>query len=222
MALSRTEAGKAAIRTPYFRHKFIPSKLPSRKLMIVLHGRGDSIRPFSSFDDELNIPEMNYLLLNAPRRFLDGWTWYGEPPYQKAGVLKIREKMFALLADLEAQGWRSEDIFLFGFSQGCLVSADIGMNYPRRLGGVVGISGYFHFFPRWKRNLTDDSRRTPWMFTHGRQDDILKIEETKFGVGKLKDAGLKVRWHEMDKEHVLETREYPLIRRWLRENLQPR
>lgn len=208
-------------KTTLFRHKFIAARRASEKLMIVLHGRGDSIRPFYSFREELNLPGMNYLLLNAPKRFLDGWTWYGEPPYQKAGVLRIREKMFELLADLEAQGWKSENIFFFGFSQGCLVSADVAMHYPKKLGGVVGISGYFHFFPRWKENLTEASRKTPWLFTHGRQDDVLKIEDTKFGVQKLKAAGMKVNWIELDKEHVLEDQEYPLIRSWLRTKLKP-
>ncbi|MBX2988412.1 MAG: serine esterase [Bdellovibrionaceae bacterium] len=209
------------IKTKLFRHRFIPAKVRSEKLMIVLHGRGDSMHPFRAFDEELAIPEMNYLLLNAPRRFLDGWSWYGEPPYQKDGVKRIREKIFELLADLQAQGWKSENIFFFGFSQGCLVSADIGLNYPKKLGGIVGISGYFQFFPRWRQHLTVESRRTPWMFTHGRQDDVLKLDETKFGVSKLKHAGLKVKWVELDKEHVLEEREYPVIRAWLKERLRP-
>ncbi|HEX7675537.1 MAG TPA: serine esterase [Bdellovibrio sp.] len=207
------------ITTDLFKHKFIPAKKKSDFLMIVLHGRGDSIRPFYDFDDELNIPEMNYLLLNAPRRFLDGYTWYGEPPYQSNGVIKIREKLFDLLNDLENQGWDSQKIFLFGFSQGCLISADIGMNYPKKLGGVVGISGYFNFYPRWKNNLSQDAKKTPWLFTHGHQDDILPLEETKYGVEKLKGAGLKVDWVEMDKDHSLKDEEYPIIRRWVREKL---
>lgn len=207
------------ITTDLFKHKFIPAKKKSDFLMIVLHGRGDSIRPFYDFDDELNIPEMNYLLLNAPRKFLDGYTWYGEPPYQSNGVIKIREKLFDLLNDLENQGWDSQKIFLFGFSQGCLISADIGMNYPKKLGGVVGISGYFNFYPRWKNNLSQDAKKTPWLFTHGHQDDILPLEETKYGVEKLKGAGLKVDWVEMDKDHSLKDEEYPIIRRWVREKL---
>lgn len=207
------------ITTDLFKHKFIPAKKKSEFLMIVLHGRGDSIRPFYDFDDELNIPEMNYLLLNAPRKFLDGYTWYGEPPYQSNGVIKIREKLFDLLNDLENQGWDSQKIFLFGFSQGCLISADIGMNYPKKLAGVVGISGYFNFYPRWKNNLSQDAKKTPWLFTHGHQDDILPLEETKYGVEKLKGAGLKVDWVEMDKDHSLKDEEYPIIRRWVREKL---
>ncbi|HWU42554.1 MAG TPA: hypothetical protein VN132_03915 [Bdellovibrio sp.] len=207
------------IKTDLFKHKFIPAKKKSDYLMIVLHGRGDSIRPFYSFDDEMKLPEMNYLLLNAPRKFLDGYTWYGEPPYQGHGVMKIREKLFDLLNDLENQGWKAENIFLFGFSQGCLISADIGLNYPKKLAGVVGISGYFNFYPRWKNNISVEAKRTPWLFTHGHQDDVLPLEETKYGVSKLKNAGLKVDWVEMEKDHSLKEEEYPIIRKWVRERL---
>lgn len=186
--------------------------------MIVLHGKGDSIKPFMAFDQELRIPEMNYLLLNAPKKFLDGYSWYGDPPFQKEGVLRIRAQLFGLLGMIEAQGWRPEDIFLFGFSQGCLVSADIAMNYPKRLGGVVGISGYFHFFPRWKRALRRN-RLTPWLLTHGSKDDVLPIQDTKFGVGKLRSAGLKVEFIESSKRHVMREEEYPIIRKWVREQI---
>lgn len=210
------------ITTELFKHKFIPARKKSDKLMIVLHGRGDSIRPFREFDDEMKIPEMNYLLLNAPRKFLDGFSWYGEPPYQRDGVLKIRAKIFDLLNELEQQGWKSENIFFFGFSQGCLISADIGLHYPKKLGGVVGISGYFHFFPRWKNEISPEASRTPWLFTHGHQDDVLPLTETKYGVDKLRDAGLKVKWVEFDKEHALEDREYPVIRKWVKDKLKAR
>lgn len=208
------------IYTDTFKFKFIPARKPSEKLMIVLHGKGDSIRPFRYFDEEMDVPEMNYLLLNAPKKFLDGYSWYGDPPYEREGVLKIREKLMQLLVQLELQGWQSENIFLFGFSQGCLISADIGLNYPKRLGGIVGVSGYFHFYPRWRQQLAPEALKTPWVFTHGRQDDLLKLDETKHGVEKLRDAGFDVDWIELDKEHVLTDEEMPLIRNWVRDQLR--
>lgn len=208
------------IHTELFKFKFIPAQKHSDKLMIVLHGKGDSMRPFRYFDDEMNVPEMNYLLLNAPKKFLDGYSWYGDPPYEREGVLKIREKMIQLLVELEMQGWQSENIFLFGFSQGCLISADVGLNYPKRLGGIVGVSGYFHFYPRWRQQISKNVLKTPWVFTHGRQDDLLKIEETKHGVEKLRDVGFEVDWIELDKEHVLTEEEMPLIRKWVRDQLK--
>lgn len=209
------------IQTDLFKTQFIAARKQSQKLMIVFHGRGDSLLPFRDFNNELNIPEMNYLLVNAPRKFMDGFSWYGEPPFQKNGVLKIRKKLFALLNQLEKEGWPSKDIFLFGFSQGCLISADLALHYPKKFAGVVGISGYFQFFPRWRNRLSKPVTRTPWLMTHGYRDEILNIDETRYGVNKLKNAGLAIDWVELDKRHTFEDDEYPIIRRWVRRRLKP-
>ncbi|MCE3010268.1 MAG: serine esterase [Proteobacteria bacterium] len=208
------------IETALFKSHHIPSRKPSDKLMIVLHGKGDSLRPFKKFHQELRVKDMHFLLLNAPKKYLGGYSWYGDYPYQKSGVIKIRQKMLQLLSDLEAQGWKPENIHLLGFSQGCLVSSDVALHYPKKLGGVIGISGYFQFYPRWKKALAQN-RRTPWLFTHGNQDDVLPIEDTKFGVGKLRLAGLKVDFVESNKDHVFEEREYPIIKRWLETKCLP-
>lgn len=217
VTLKRTKGANFSLSQKHFDYAFIPAKVKSKKLMIVLHGRGDSLRPFKKFNEELKVPEMNYLLLNAPRKFLTGFSWYGEPPYQKEGVLKIRTKMFELMQELESRGWKAKDIFLFGFSQGCLISADIALNYPKKLGGIIGISGYFHFFPRWRNSVTKYTKKTPWIMTHGYQDDILEYNETKFGVEKLQDAGLEIEFISLNKKHDLEEEEYPIIRRWLKD-----
>jgi phospholipase/carboxylesterase len=207
------------ISTDLFRSYFIPAYKASNKLMIVFHGRGDSLNPFKVFQEELGMKDVNFLLLNAPRRFMKGYTWYGEPPYEREGVKKIREKVFKLLEDLQADGWDAKDIFLLGFSQGSLVSADVALHYPKKLGGVVGVSGYFHFFPRWRNRLTQQNRKTPWLFTHGRQDDVLEISETKHGVSKLMSEGLQVSWIESDKKHVFSEKDYPIIRKWVRNQM---
>jgi len=109
---------------------------------------------------------MNYLLLNAPRKFLDGFSWYGEPPYQRDGVVRIRQKLIELLNELEAQGWKSKDIFLFGFSQGCLISADLACITQKNWLECRNF-GYFHFFPRWKSNINTKAKKNalvihPW------------------------------------------------------------
>ncbi|MBX2994232.1 MAG: serine esterase [Bdellovibrionaceae bacterium] len=207
------------IETELFKSHFIPSARPSDKLMVVLHGKGDSLRAFKEFNAELELHDFNFLLLNAPKKFLDGYSWYGDPPFQKQGVLRIREKMFRLLDDLQEQGWRMDRTFLFGFSQGCLVSTDIALHYPKPLAGVVGVSGYFQFYPRWRQDIEPSAVNTPWLLTHGRKDDVLPIDDTKYGVEKLRSVGLKIEWLESDKEHTFEEEEYPVIRRWVRRQL---
>lgn len=185
--------------------------------MVVLHGRGDSLKPFKHFDEEMGIDEMNYLLINAPRKYDGGYTWYAFPPKQANGVLKARRKLSLLMEELVEQGWRLQDIFLFGFSQGSLVNCDFGMNYKKEIGGIIGVSGYVYFFPQWKSKLPKSSFRTPWLLTHGRQDEDLLLSETYESVLKMQAAGLPIEWKEFNKEHEIdERREIPMMRRWIR------
>jgi len=116
-------------------------------------------------------------------------------------------------------GLEEQRYFLIWILSSCLISADLALHYPKKLAGVVGISGYFHFFPRWKSNINTKAKKTPWLFTHGYRDDVLSIEDTRFGVNKLKEAGLDVKWIELNKRHTLEDEEYPIIRRWVQEQL---
>ncbi len=207
------------ITTDLFESHFIPAKKKSKFLMIVLHGKGDSLKPFKYFNEELKMSDINYLLLNADKKYLNGYSWYGEPPYQRTGVLRIRKKMFRLLNDLENQGWDLKKIFLLGFSQGCLVGTDTALHFPKKLAGVIGVSGYFNFEPRWRKQVDTIATQTPWLLTHGTKDDIIPIEETRFGLNKLKGIGLKIDWVESDKKHVFGEQDYPEIQRWVQQRI---
>lgn len=202
--------------TKHFKHLFVSATKKSEKLMIVLHGKGDSLNPFKEFQRELHLPQYNFLLLNAPKKFLRGYSWYGDPPFQKEGVVKIRAKLFSLMRELEVQGWDPGQIVFLGFSQGALVSADFGLHCPRRLGGIIGISGYFQFYSRWRLNLNENVKKTPWLMTHGTKDDVLPYDVTLFGAKKIRDAGIQLDWVRFEKKHRMEEEEYPYIRRWLR------
>lgn len=224
-----------SVSTSQFDHYFIPAGDDSwkrrPKLMIVLHGRGDSLKPFRWIDEELGLPQMNYLLINAPRKYDGGYTWYAFPPNQRLGVLKARHRLRLLMAELEEQGWSSQDVFFLGFSQGSLVSCDFGMNYQKPLGGIIGISGYIYFQAKWRMRLPEAAFQTPWLITHGTEDIDLPIVKTRNQVRRMVDAGLPINWQEFDKEHEVEPDiEAPYIRQWVikqaraqrRQRYQPR
>lgn len=197
------------------KNKFIPASKKSDLLMIVLHGRGDSIKPFYRFNEEIKIPNMNYLLLNAPRKYDSGYSWYGEPPFLKQNLERNRNIILDIINQLISQGWQSEKIFILGFSQGALLSSDIALNFNKPLGGIIGISGYFYFFPRWRQKIRKAQYATPWLMTHGHQDDVLPLNETLFGVKKLNSAGLDIQWYEFNKNHTMTSKDCKLIKNWI-------
>ena len=57
-------------------HLWLPAKNPSKQLLVVLHGLGDSARGFLWLQDALGIDSLDYLLLNAPEPYFSGYRWY--------------------------------------------------------------------------------------------------------------------------------------------------
>lgn len=201
-------------------HRFVPASAPGGKLLVVLHGRGDSMEGFSWLPRALNLPQMAYLFLNAPDDYYGGYSWYDLAPNQAPGVLRSRALLFGVLERLAGLGVAGTDVVFFGFSQGCLMSIDVGLRYPQPLGGVCGISGYMIFPERAEAEAVPAAYRMPWLLTHGTQDPVLPIADSRAHAAILREMGLSVAWHEFAKPHTIEMeREWPLIRRWLAERL---
>src|SRR5881409_2945214 len=103
----------------------------SRRLLIMLHGLGDSIEGYRWVPEALDLPWLNYLLVNAPDSYYGGYSWYDFAGDIAPGVLRSRKLLTCLLESHEEKGFSSNDILLGGFSQGCLMSMEVGLRYPR-------------------------------------------------------------------------------------------
>lgn len=203
-------------RVDAFTHAFIAAEEPSARLMLVLHGRGDSLEGFLWLPEALGDPRVNFLLLDGPDRYFIGYSWYDLPPEQGPGILRSRALLQGLLRDLAAQGWPSAQTLLFGFSQGCLMSIDVGLRHGEPLAGIVGISGYAHFLDRLAAELHPQALRQAWLITHGSHDSALPVERSRAQVERLRQAGLPIAWHEFPKDHEIDPdQEWPLVRRWI-------
>ena len=54
----------------------------STRLLIALHGLGDSMEGYRDVPHWLQVPWLNYLLVNAPDPYYTGFSWYdfaGDP-----------------------------------------------------------------------------------------------------------------------------------------------
>src|SRR6266581_6095307 len=122
---------------------FVPAKQAgSKRLLVMLHGLGDSIEGYRWLPDALDLPWLYYLLVNAPTEYYGGYSWYDFTGDIAPGVARSRKLLVSLLDDLPAQGYSWAQTLLGGFSQGCLMSVEVGLRYSQRLAGILGISGY--------------------------------------------------------------------------------
>lgn len=192
----------------------------SRWLMVVLHGLGDSMEGYRWLPELLRVPELNYLLVNAPDAYHGGYSWYDYPGDPEPGVTRSRRMLIQLLDDQRGRGFPGERTFLFGFSQGCLMTMEIGARYDHLLAGLIGISGYVHQPERLVKELSPVAFRQRFLLTHGTHDSLIPIYPVKQQIGLLKFAGLNIDWREFEKDHTIAgEEEIAVFRQFIRERM---
>ena len=198
-------------------HIWQPATSTSQRLVIVLHGRGDSAEGFLWLQEELGIDELNFLLLNAPEKYYTGYSWYDLPPDQLPGIQRSRELLAEVLQQTEREGYSPAQTFLFGFSQGCLMTLEFGSRYSRALGGYIGISGYCYAPAAILKEMNPAVNNDHWLITHGTRDDLLPVEVTRAQIKSLNEGDFRIDYREYSKAHTIDPkREIPEIRAWLR------
>jgi len=184
--------------------EFIPAKVDgSRRLMVVLHGLGDSTAGFEWMPSVLGLDWMNYLLVNAPDPYFGGFSWYDFAGDPKPGVERSRRMLIELLAEEERKGFPIGEMVLFGFSQGCLMTLDVGLRYPKLFAGLIGVSGYVFEPENLVRELSPVAKQQRVLMTHGTQDPIIPYAAVGQVVRQLKALGLKIEWREFVKAHTI-------------------
>lgn len=184
---------------------FIPAQQADAKhLMVVLHGLGDSMEGYRFLPQMMNLPWMNYLLVNAPDEYYGGYKWF-EFPSDNMGpeVARSRGLLFELLDEQFDRRFSAEHAFMFGFSQGCLMSVEIGMRYPKKLAGIIGISGWAHEPSELLANQSPVANEQNFLITHGKYDPLLPYTMAKSRFDELKAGGIKIDWHSFPKEHTI-------------------
>jgi phospholipase/carboxylesterase len=183
----------------------------SRRLMVMLHGLGDSIEGYRWLPEAMDLPWLNFLLVNAPDDYYGGYAWFDLndlPP----GVQRSRKLLSELLDDLRARGFPAEQMTLGGFSQGCLMAIDVGLRYPHRLAGIVGISGWVFEPEKLLRELPPVARQQRLLMTHGTGDPLVPIAGVRTQIPLLKAAGINVEWREFNKPHTMIEEEIIVVR----------
>jgi len=195
---------------------FIPSKVPSKKLMIVLHGRGDSSQGFVGLPQFLNLDDMNYLLLDAPFEYFSGYSWYQLPPDQLPGIEYSSKILTQVLDEVFETSFNADESYLFGFSQGSLLTFEFGARYHKVLAGYIAISGYIYDAPKLLEDMNEKVNHSKWLCTHGVSDNVLPFETSRQQVQTLQDGGFNITFKSYDKDHSIDRDELDMIAKWIK------
>jgi phospholipase/carboxylesterase len=212
---------------------------PHTATVVWLHGLGASGHDFEPIAPMLRMPWVRFVFPHAPEREVTinaGYvmpSWYdirhlrfdsapSRPPQadglgreDEAQLAESAAAVRALLAREEARVPAGR-IVLAGFSQGAALALHVGRTYPRRLAGILALSGYL-VMPK----TPDDPANadTPMLLLHGTQDDVVPVRAGRASYDALATPTRPIAWSEYAMAHEVCLDELRDIAMWLRERV---
>lgn len=192
--------------------------------MITLHGRGTTGEDLIPLADEIALPGIRWIFPDAPFPFPDdfgGRMWYTSPPQGQSGILESRRLLFDLLDTLMTrEGIPSDRIALIGFSQGAVMSLDVGLRYPQPLAAMIALSGYLASPEKLTAEKSPASIKTPILLVHGTMDEVVPVDGSRKAHTVLVKEGYQPRLEEYPMGHQVIPEEIQLIGDFLKTQLR--
>lgn len=189
----------------------------SKKIMLTLHGLGDSLESYKVFAKEINVTGLNYLLLNGPKRYYFGYSWYDIPPQNPhLGICENVKIISEVIEQLNKNGHEYSDIILCGFSQGGCMVLETLYQLPHKIAGAICMSP--RIYPDRIMEAKDINKSTPVLIAHGLFDEVISFQETKSHVENYVMKKFEnVEFCEFEMHHEIDAFEILKIRNWLNE-----
>ena len=164
----------------------------SKKVLIMLHGRGGDAHDILGFATHLNVSEFALL---APEATNNSWYPYSfmENPEQNEPWLSSALDLIKNLVDeLTQQGINSESIYFTGFSQGACMALEYVTRNAKRYGGVAAFTGALIGNKLNLENYSGNFAGTPIFIGTGNPDSHVPLERVKDSVVIFEKMNAKV------------------------------
>ncbi len=185
----------------------IPSgRTGAMPLVVVLHGRGADANDLADIAPMIDSPEgYRFAFANASKPFEPypgmtfGWTWFDGWPPTPQSIAESRAKLLAFLDEIvDRYPPEGGKLLLAGFSQGGMMSLDVGFRTKQPLRGIVVMSGAIY-----EAELPDlrAHRDIPVLIVHGTDDDMIPVIAARRTRRVLEEHGIELEYHEFAMGH---------------------
>jgi len=174
----------------------------SDSLVVFLHGYGADGADLLNLADSLKIhlPNTIFMSPDAPNKSTMnpfGYEWFPIPRLDgsslenaKKGRDEATKELNLFLNEIkENTGIPFERIFLFGFSQGCMMSLHLAPRKNEKIAGVIGIAGMLMQPELLEKEAV---QKPPILLVHGDKDDVVPYEELNISADTLVKANFEV------------------------------
>ena len=206
-----------------------------QRSVIWLHGLGADANDFFPIVPQLDLrglPPVRFVFPNAPVRpvtinmNMPMRAWYDilgtdlSRREDEAGLRESQAAIETLITREIERGTPSEHIVLAGFSQGCAVILQTGLRQPRRLAGLMGLSGYLPLASHTAAERHPANQDTPIFLAHGTQDPVVIPARAEASRDLLTSLDYDVRWHTYPMPHSVHPAEITDISLFLQDVLR--
>jgi len=113
----------------------------AKAAMIMVHGRGATAESMFSLADEFAQAGFHYAAPQAQNLAWYPYSFLQPKENNQPGLSSGLQQIYNLLEKTIDGGIPAEKIILLGFSQGACLATEFAARHPKKLGGVVGLSG---------------------------------------------------------------------------------
>lgn len=199
------------------------SKDPKLPIVIGLHGRGSDSQDLAGMAAELDGDHpFRFFFPNAPKPFevspgmAYGFTWFDGWPASRESIEVSRRKLNAFIDDVK-QAWPEHSgLALMGFSQGGLMTLDVGFRRPD-VSTLVIMSGALYEKDPADFRAQPDKRV---LIVHGLYDDVIPVQAARRARAVLMNHGIDPAYEEYPIGHQVSAESMSRVRQFLVESLK--
>ncbi len=191
-----------ALGRPLSGPRLPPQRGPATHLVVLCHGYGANGEDLIGLAPEWqrHMPTAAFASPNAPEPCAGapgGYQWFPisrlDPGEMQRGVESASAALNAFLdAELARLELPPERLALVGFSQGTMMSLQVGLNRPVKPAAIIGYSGLLARGTALEALPPDTP---PILLVHGDADQMIPVQAMLASAMMLAGAGAAVQWH---------------------------
>lgn len=199
-------------------------------VLIMLHGYGSNEADLFDIAKALDERFITFSL-RAPNTIAENsFCWYAletvpgqERKYNYSEAKDSKAKIMSFISNAcKAYKLDSTQVFIMGFSQGAIMAYDLAITSPKKIKGVLALSGRMMEESKLLKTDALQLAKVKFYIAHGNADNVIKITEAEKAVEFLKTknvSDLVFKTYEM--QHSINGKELNDIKAWLVKAITP-
>lgn len=162
------------------------------KVLIMIHGRGGSNRDIISLSQHLEVKDFALVAPQATNNTWYPYSFLAPPSQNEPWLTSALDLLKGLVNELKGNGFKTDNIYFLGFSQGACLALEFVTRNAAKYGGVVAFTGGLIGDKIYNENYSGDFEGTPIFIGTGNPDAHVPVERVHETANILKKMKAEV------------------------------